>query len=432
MIKNLRRRILAISISMLLLIMTGVFGAVFAIMYRSEVSQSKDIIENTFSIHLNDRTSYLLFTPDLVYINPQFDTFSPLNPKQSGTRSGLKGDTVFFKVDLNHNISFTQYHFTDIDEAEKEASQKAVAEIFNSSTAKSEGVIEVGENSFRYAYKLVSDYNQQYYAVVLLNRAAEISVFKRLIGSLAKTGVILLIVLVTVCWFLSKWVVKPTENAYEKQKQFVSDAAHELKTPLTVISANIDAILLNPDDTVSEQKKWLTYIKDEALRMSNLTNNLLKLARDTPVKNVYTPFNFSSLLRDICINFEVLIFEKKKKLETDIQDDIFIKGNPDNIKQVITILLDNAIKYSTDYSVITVSLKKNKKTELIVKNTGSEIPKDELTNIFNRFFRVDSSRTKSTGGFGLGLSIAKKILDDHHANISCQSSNNTTSFLVFF
>jgi signal transduction histidine kinase len=270
------------------------------------------------------------------------------------------------------------------------------------------------------------------YSVVLLNRAFEIKNVKNLALAMVKIGTLALLFCVLLSILLSNWAVKPTKIAFDKQNRFISDAAHELKTPLTVITANIDTAVSNPESTIGEQRKWLACVQNESMRMANLVNELLMIARtDNNVKQLKEKFDLSRAVEDICIGLEVVVFENKKELITDIQKDIFYNGNENAIKQLLTILIDNAMKYSTAGSIITVNLAKNsKKCRIVVHNTGSEIPKDDLKHIFERFYRVDKSRTKSTGGVGLGLNIAKNIVAEHNGTISCKSGNNTTAFVI--
>ncbi|GHU55631.1 histidine kinase [Clostridia bacterium] len=443
MIKKLRIRFLLVNMSLLLLTMLGVFSGIFVIMYHSEIAQSEGIIEHAFVMHesdLNNNNHNDFFIIPNISTSGESTPFGIKKPdwekseafrfeasSQTGQKS-LRGDTIFLKLDSNYKVFYTEYQFSELGAVDKVTVEIAANKIFESDNAAQTGIVEYDGEKFRYKYEKIEDY----YAVVLLNRANEISVVKRLISTLWGIGAALLVVLLTLSFFLSKWLVAPTAQAYTSQTRFVSDAAHELKTPLTVIATNIEAVLSNPNDTVEEQKKWLVCVRDEAMRMSKLTNELLKLTKGQANKSIHTEFNLSDVVNDICINFEVLIFEKNKTLETNIKENVYINGNLDSIKQLVTILVDNAIKYSTDYAILGVILKSNKKVELVISNTGSEIPQEDIPHIFDRFYRVDSSRTKSTGGFGLGLSIAKNIADEHNAKIYCKSLNNSTSFIVEF
>jgi signal transduction histidine kinase len=395
-------------------------------MYNSQVKESENIIDNVFDSYYNDVE---------MTTNP-FGFAMELHPgeiivQRRPNNDNLRGNTAYFWVDLDYNIfNATVQPITFYKDGE--LFQETVYEIFDVENPPERGVVNVENSSFRYRYCKVGVGRYAYYSVLLLDRTSELSYAKRLSEALAYIGIVMFLVMFLINFFISKWLVKPTAIAYKKQQQFVSDASHELKTPLTVIATNVDAILSNPTDTIEEQKKWLTYIKNEAIRMSNLTNNLLKLTRENQTQPANVKFNLSNVLDDICINFEVFAFEKNRTLKTQIQKNVQINGDESSIRQLVTILLDNAVKYSTEYAIIEVVLRKEKKTKIIVSNTGSEIPPQEIPHIFDRFYRSDSSRTKTSGGFGLGLSIAKKITDEHRANIYCKSANNKTEFIIEF
>ena len=189
-------------------------------------------------------------------------------------------------------------------------------------------------------------------------------------------------------------------------------------------------------ETIYSQRKWINYIDSQTSRMSTLINEMLSLANldANRKKQERININLSKMLSETLLVFEVVIFEKGLILEEDIVDDIFINGEKDQIKKLISILMDNAIKYTNDNGKILVSLKSERnKAKLIIKNTGEGIKREHLEKIFERFYRVDDSRDRGTGGYGLGLSIAKAIVDDHKGKIYAESIiNNETSFIVEF
>jgi anti-sigma regulatory factor (Ser/Thr protein kinase) len=394
-------------------------------MYKSQVKESENIIDIAFDSYYNQ---FEVPSQRFGFPEPPPGSFYIV---QGQNNNELQEDTVYFRVNFDYKIFTTSVQFKTFLK-ESEFFQDTIYEIFDVKNPPQRGVVDVENTSFRYRYCKIGGGKTGYYAVILLNRAPEISYAERLVEALIYISGGMFLFMFLVNFFISKWLVKPTAVAYKKQQQFVSDASHELKTPLTVIATNVDAILSNPTDTIEEQRKWLIYIKNEAIRMSTLTNNLLKLTRENQTKPVNVKFDLSEVLEDICINFEVFAFEKNRTLKTEIQKNIQLNGDESSIRQLVTILLDNAVKYSTEYAIIEVILRREKKTKIIVSNTGSEIPQQDIAHIFDRFYRSDSSRTKTTGGFGLGLSIAKKITDEHKANISCKSANNKTEFTVEF
>lgn len=234
--------------------------------------------------------------------------------------------------------------------------------------------------------------------------------------------------------FLSKWALRPVERAWSQQRQFVADASHELKTPLTVILANNNILLSHPDQSIAAQKKWVDSTGEEALHMRHLVDDLLFLARSDAVqaKRIAASLSFSELCWSVLLQFEPVAYEKQIALNSEIQPDVNLEGDPTELKQLIHILLDNACKYAAGKGSVTVFLKNQQNsTVLTVQNTGSNIPKEDLPHVFERFYRSDKARSRE-GGFGLGLAIAKSIVDRHYGTISAESGETTTTFTVSF
>ncbi len=254
------------------------------------------------------------------------------------------------------------------------------------------------------------------------------------LSSLLRFSVLIFILLEVLAGYISimltRWLVRPVEEAFNKQRQFVFDASHELKTPLAVIIASAEMLEKNP-----KEKKWLSNIKSEADRMNKLVINLLDLAKteSLPSKLKYSTVNLSKEIERSILTFEGLVFEKGLEIDYDIEDNIEFSCDLDKIKELLSILLDNAIKHSYDNAKIRVNLFKEKENIILeVINNGDDIPKDKQNKIFERFYRVDEARNRNENRYGLGLAIAKNIVDIHQGKISVTSSNNYTTFKVIF
>lgn len=228
--------------------------------------------------------------------------------------------------------------------------------------------------------------------------------------------------------YLSRQALKPVETAWQQQNQFIADASHELKTPLTVILANLQILSSHGESTIMEQKKWLDNTREEASRMKQLVEELLFLARsdagniETP-QEIMAPLDFSDGILNSVLLFESVAFENKIGLSNDIQPGIIIEGNELQLKQMANILLDNACKYAGKNGSVSVILKSSAHhAVLTVENTGESIPQEEQKHIFERFYRTDKSRVRKEGGYGLGLAIAKTIIDQHKGKITVTSS----------
>ncbi len=238
----------------------------------------------------------------------------------------------------------------------------------------------------------------------------------------------MLIILIPVI-FLSRWIAKPVQLAFDKQKQFIADASHELKTPLTIITTNAEVL----ENTLPDNK-WLHYILEQSKRMKVLIDNLLDLARldSGNEKAFFQSFDLSKTVRKAALSFESLAYEYEKNYIWEIADGLSLYGNEENIKQLVTILLDNAFKYSNAKGCIAISLTQSaEKKQLLVHNTGKGIDIKDQKHIFERFYRIDSSRSRQSGGYGLGLSIAESIVKNHKGQISVKSDGKSyTDFCI--
>ncbi|MBE5754817.1 MAG: HAMP domain-containing histidine kinase [Clostridiales bacterium] len=218
---------------------------------------------------------------------------------------------------------------------------------------------------------------------------------------------------------LSWWVLKPLRDSFDKQKQFISNASHELKTPISVISANVDVLAQE-----NNHSQWISNIKSQTTRMSGLVEDMLSLAKLDEGNNklIFEKFNISDEVLETALPFDAVAFEKGKTLNVEVAPDIIYNGDKQSVKKIVNILLDNAIKHADEKGEITITLKKdNNKTILIVTNSGSHIAAADANKIFERFYRGDSSRSRESGGSGLGLAIAKSIADSNKWKISAVS-----------
>lgn len=236
--------------------------------------------------------------------------------------------------------------------------------------------------------------------------------------------------------FLAKLSLRPVERAWEQQRQFVADASHELKTPITVILANTGILLAHPEDPVREQAKWITYIQDEAARMRSLVNDLLFLAKSDAARlpPPASSVPLSALVTGALLPFESVAFEAGVTLTEQIAPDITVQGDEAQLQRLVVILLDNAVKYAGENGSVSLTLDRlQDRPRLTVHNTGPAIPPEHLPHLFERFYRSDSSRGRAQGGYGLGLAIAKSIVDGHGGQVSVASSPQLgTTFTVLF
>lgn len=220
---------------------------------------------------------------------------------------------------------------------------------------------------------------------------------------------------------ISRNLFRPISDTLINQKKFLSDASHELKTPIAVISANAEVI------KASDDSEWINNIKTQTERMKTLVTDLLTLSSIDENKNIKkkVKFNISDEVLKVTLFFDALAFEKGKRIITNIENDVFASGDPNSIRKITEILIDNAIKYATDGTDIVVSLKAvSHKFVLSVYNQGSNVPKNDAKKIFERFYRGEKSRSRELGGSGLGLSIAKSLCALNKWKISADCNLN--------
>ena len=263
--------------------------------------------------------------------------------------------------------------------------------------------------------------------------SAEADMLESLYRTCVIIGLSALLLFFVVSIFLAKWAVRPVEEAWDKQKQFIADASHELKTPLTVITTNAE--LMKSEGSEESKAKFTDNILTMSKQMRGLVESMLEIARldNGSFKKEFTIFSLSETVSDAILPFEALFFEKGQNFTSEIEPDINLNGNAEQIKQVIDILLDNANKYATEKSEIKLILKKQGRNQcrLSVSNEGEPIPEEELKNIFKRFYRGDKTR-KMNNSYGLGLSIAESIVTEHSGKIFAESKNGFNTFIVQF
>ena len=265
--------------------------------------------------------------------------------------------------------------------------------------------------------------------IILIESTSEINKIKLvLISSLLITGIGIVLIYI-LANRIAILIVKPVEETFNKQRDFISDASHELKTPLAVIRANADVL-----EGEVGKNKWLSYIQNETDNMEKLISELLLLTRIENVDKLREPekFNISDYVELIVSSFESMAFEKNVKIENKIQKDIITESfNKDDIMHILSTLIDNAIKHTEKNKKVIIGLKKSTDKIIIdVKNEGIEIPVSEREKIFDRFYRIDKSRNRNENRYGLGLSIAKAIVLKNNGSIQVDYKDGYTIFKV--
>ncbi len=225
--------------------------------------------------------------------------------------------------------------------------------------------------------------------------------------------------------YLSGRIIRPLEENDRRQKQFISDASHELKTPVAVISTNAEMLSREIGDS-----EWLSNIRYENERMGGLIRQLLDLSRAENAEAPMEQVDFSRVVTGEELAFETLAFEQGKTIRSDIEEDVRLAGNPTQLTQVVSILLDNAIRHATGKEISLALKRQGHAALLTVINDGDEIPPGKLEHLFDRFYRVDEARSDDGQHYGLGLSIAKAIAEKHGGSITVSCRNGKIRFTV--
>lgn len=265
---------------------------------------------------------------------------------------------------------------------------------------------------------------------------ASVGGWKKLALTLLGVGLVALAGFLAISIRFSRWALAPVERAWDQQRQFIADASHELKTPLTVILANSAILKAHPEASVESQHQWIDSTQTEATHMQNLVNDMLELAQLDGEKRSaekIDPFDLSDAVEGEALQFESVAFERGVVIEENIASEVFVRGDAERIRRLVRTLLDNACKYSNEGSTIKVNLEKvSSQARMSVSSKGAVIAEADLDRIFDRFYRADEARARETGGYGLGLAIARDIARDHGGDIfaSCNAEGVTTFTLT--
>ena len=286
--------------------------------------------------------------------------------------------------------------------------------------------------SGRMIYRIASDESSGRSYVAMMDNTLIDSSMKTLIVNTVVFGAVALIILFFVSLKASKEIMKPVEDTYQKQKQFISDAGHELKTPISTVGANAEILQREIGNN-----RWLDNILYENRRMNELVTGLLDLSRTENVEAVHTDVDLSRIVTGGILPFDSTAFERGLLLESDIEQDIHLEGDPNQLGQLVATLLDNAVSHAEktqnaneSAGKILVTLHTEDKCAVLkVSNPGKEIPAEERKRIFERFYRTDSSR-ELNGHYGLGLAIAKAVATAHDGKISVECAEGITTFAV--
>lgn len=399
MIKRLKIKFVVVIMSVITVMFAAIFGFV---MHSTRLNAERE------SIRMMRQMAFGSMPPP---------PSEPLDKKTENIR--LPYFTVIVKTDGTMDVFGDAYYkFTD-----KEQLNELVGEIL--SQDKQNGL--VADLDLRY----LTTRSAEVQSIVFADVSSEKAIMTGLVRNCVIIGLVGYAVFFAISLLLANWVTKPVEKTLEEQKRFIADTSHELKTPLTVIMTNAEML---GDGSYSENDKrgFGKNILSMSKRMRGLVENLLELSRmdsGTSV-SVRKALDYSKLVSDSVLLFEPLFYEKGMEIFCDIEDGIRVYGDKNKLEQVMSVLLDNALKYSSPGQPVIVSLKRQR-THCVaaVSGSGDPISKADCKNIFKRFYRIDKSRNDGQS-YGLGLSIADGIIAEHGGHIRVESKNNRNTFYV--
>jgi len=402
MIKRLQKKYIAIAMLAVVVLLTLIIGSINIHNYIEINQKASDTL---YFIALNNgRFPQKDNVPPSKSDGPNhFDEiFSPEAPFE----------TRYFTVTLNSDEKIIQINCDKIAAITEEEAEAFVSSLINKN--KKTGFIE----NYKYLKALNDDGLTMY---IFLDCTKELSTFRQflissIIMSLIGTFCFLILVII-----FTKIVTSPVIKTLAKQQQFITDASHELKTPLTIINASCDVLGYQYQDN-----EWITSIKAQVSRLTDLTNKLVFLSKmdEETKKFIKTDFSLNEVLKEVLEPFISLSKATKKEFTYNIQDNLSINGDVSLIKEMFNLLLDNAFKYSTDKGLIKLDVfKSHKKIKIVLSNETASVPVGDLSILFDRFYRLDSSRNSELGGHGIGLSVVKAIVEEHKGTISAKSTD---------
>ena len=397
-ISRLRFKLIAVSMAVTLLILGLIVGGINYINFKKVIDNADTTIDYLANNYNTEETR-----PEPPDEEGGGDGFRPFD---DGISPEVKFESRYFVVSFDSDGNVASIDTKHIFAISEEDSIKIAKQIYKGSSDRG------FYRNYRYAKISLNGYN----AVMCLdvyNGLSSANYF--LLVSLSASFIGWITVIIIVLAF-SKRIIAPVSKSYERQKRFISDAGHEIKTPLAIIEADIGVMEINEGEN-----EWLDDIKTQVRRLARLTNDLIHLSKLDEGKDSlkFIDFSVTDLAKETVTSFTGLATVNNKKLEANIQPNLTLNGDTESIRELLTILLDNAIKYSTGDGNINLEVKK-KNGHIVIEasNSAKNLTKENAEHLFDRFYRADESRNSETGGHGIGLSMAKAIVEAHKGKIS--------------
>lgn len=409
MIRDLRKKFILVAMLSTMLVLTAIMGVVNFSNYREMLDRADEM---TALLEQNDGKF-----PEEPSWHEQDDTETPPakpeNDEKDKSRFSVETpfETRYFTVTVDENGEVTDCDLDRIAAVDEETAEEYTQ------TAQQKNKTTGFQGIYRYRVTETED-GAKY---VFLDCRREISNFRTVLVTTISVSLLGLAAVFVLVVIFSRMVFRPVEESIQKQKRFITDASHELKTPLTIIDANTEVMEME-----SGESQWTKSTRKQIQRLSGLVQQLVTLSRLDEEKGLEEKceFNLSEAVSECVQPYESLAQTREKNLTLNIEEDITYTGDERSIRQLAGILMDNAVKYSSENGNITLTLKKKgKKIFLEVYNDADDLPQGKMDVLFERFYRLDSSRNSGTGGSGIGLSVAKAIVQAHKGKITAENKN---------
>lgn len=396
---KLRRRFVLTCVIIVALTLAVVFGSVYGATHAS----AKNLVAKL----LESELIKLATTPPTIHDRPPTSSESP--------------SVLIIRTDKDGNVYTSQ---------NSSFSAQELRDLLYSLENSDDNLFEYDGRLYRYASAETAEGS----TFAMFDYTTQETLIRALFWVLAILYAVCLLFTACVSWLLSRKIVEPAKEAMEKQKELVANASHELKTPLTILSTNLDIVMNDPEKSVSENEKWLSVSTAQVAKMNELILEMLELSRlDATDAEVTETSDLSSVVEGAILSFEASCYDKNIRLDETVAPNIHVVGSRIQLEKAVSTILDNAVKYTPDGGEISATLvKKSHIAEFTVRNSGEGIPPESIDRIFDRFYKADTARTETAAkSFGLGLSIAKSIAEHCGGDITCRSEvGKYTEFVI--
>ena len=408
MLKSLRRKFIVITMSLVGLVLVGVLGMSLYSTVRSMNSELTEALSHALEFGADSK-------PTIGGSVQSPDNNLDASDHAPGSRA------VVYVVDVDESGTVLQSNNASVA-----ISDATLDEVVSEALSSEQDSGSISASNLTWRRRVTSSGIR----IAIADTSSIHTVVSAQVLNAAVTIIVAMGILFLIVWFLSKWAFEPVEESWNRQRRFVADASHELKTPLAVILANMQILRQSKSKRSQSDQRWIDSTAEEAERMNGLVKDLLELARtdenaigDKNGAFQATDVDLSALSDSVALQFDAVAFEHGCALEADIDEGIHVTGDHILLERLVKSLIENACKYAAEGTDVTVKLKRSgSHARFSVTNMGVPIDPEDLPHIFDRFYRSDKARSRETGGFGLGLAIAKGIVDAHHGKIWATSS----------